>query len=781
MYYLHILVFFLFLYSNVFAQENYQPKWMSSPGGFTPPLIVNSAGKMIISGGGSNLYDLGTGRKTLYIPAGISASDNRAFNRDSSLCIFINFFSYEIYIVDILHDSIITSFPVKVQSGADLLYPRYRVPAIHPIEHNIAIAEQGRAQIINFDTKKVLKTINTDSDVTPYIAYSPDGDKLLVQTTQNKVEIFSTTSYENILSITLPFRAWTLSFNPSFTKLMASSGLKAVIADLTSGNIESTISDNTGMTVLMNTTGDYLYSLHNDLSVKKWDGATGTELASYQPDIQKTCMSIDIDGQFLGLGLIDGTIQILEADNLTRTLVIKAKPLPIISLQFTNRISRLHLSQPGFSSIIDIEKNKTIVDIKGDAISAAAINSDGTSVVTGSSYGIVMIWDIKKDSVLSLLNHNAFYSAVSKVIYSPDEKILITGDTYGSVKFWDAASGVLIREVNLPSYISDIIWDKNFQNIFISTDGNITILNAATGAIKLSIASGNGTNKVLYNSKENQLLSVSENFLKVWDARTGQFKFRMQHKVNIMDAAYSPDFTKIISTSLDSTTKVWDATNGRLINSIKHNDIGFRSRFTPDGRRILISSCDTMGLQVRDIEQGNTIALLENDGFISDITFSADGRWILTSGYDGKVKVWDANTYQCLAILSGCHTGIFQTIVTPDKSTICAVGYDYRAYLWNVNSALSADQSIDQMRDGHISASIFPNPVNQDYLWLNIKEYQPNSYVDFTDIHGRQLLHLPLSAGMSKIDISTLANGLYYAQIRQGVRRTVLPVIITAR
>ena len=65
------------------------------------------------------------------------------------------------------------------------------------------------------------------------------------------------------------------------------------------------------------------------------------------------------------------------------------------------------------------------------------------------------------------------------------------------------------------------------------------------------------------------------------------------HTESVYGVAFSPDGTRIVTTSLDSTAKVWDAVSGKeLLTLSGHADVVYDVAFSPDGTHIATASRD---------------------------------------------------------------------------------------------------------------------------------------------------------------------------------------------
>ncbi|KKA30329.1 hypothetical protein TD95_002263 [Thielaviopsis punctulata] len=102
----------------------------------------------------------------------------------------------------------------------------------------------------------------------------------------------------------------------------------------------------------------------------------------------------------------------------------------------------------------------------------------------------------------------------------------------------------------------------------------------------------------------------------------------------------------IISTSLDGTVKFWDFLTGNLIYQVELSGSGGITACKYHASSDLLAvSCSDKSIRVIDIETRRTIReFWGSQGSILDFCFSNDGRWIIASGADKLVRVYDLPT-----------------------------------------------------------------------------------------------------------------------------------------
>ena len=80
----------------------------------------------------------------------------------------------------------------------------------------------------------------------------------------------------------------------------------------------------------------------------------------------------------------------------------------------------------------------------------------------------------------------------------------------------------------------------------------------------------------------------------MWDASSGALLRTLNgHSNGVGSAAFSPDGSRIVTSSFDNTAKVWDASSGNLIRTLSgHSSYVSSAAFSPDGSSIVTAGWD---------------------------------------------------------------------------------------------------------------------------------------------------------------------------------------------
>jgi WD40 repeat protein len=108
--------------------------------------------------------------------------------------------------------------------------------------------------------------------------------------------------------------------------------------------------------------------------------------------------------------------------------------------------------------------------------------------------------------------------------------------------------------------------------------------------------------------------------------------------------------------------------------------------FSPDGKRIVSGSVDNT-LKVWDAQTGQeTLTLKGHADDVNSVSFSPDGKRIVSGSDDETVKVWDAQTGQERLTLKGHSSTVTSVSFSPDGKRIVSGSYDNTLKVWDAQT-----------------------------------------------------------------------------------------------
>jgi WD40 repeat protein len=175
---------------------------------------------------------------------------------------------------------------------------------------------------------------------------------------------------------------------------------------------------------------------------------------------------------------------------------------------------------------------------------------------------------------------------------------------------------------------------------------------------------------------------------RVWDSVTGKLQATLSgHRGALWDAAFSPDGKLIVTASSDKSAIVWDAATGEKSVILKgHSAVVETAAFSPDGTRVVTASDDTTAI-VWDSETGQRVTTLKgHTGGLVNASFSPDGKRIVTASLDHFAIVWDAATGKPLTTLKGHTDEVRDAEFSTDGTRVVTASKDMTAIVWDAQS-----------------------------------------------------------------------------------------------
>jgi WD40 repeat protein/class 3 adenylate cyclase len=337
---------------------------------------------------------------------------------------------------------------------------------------------------------------------------------------------------------------------------------------------------------------------------------------------------------------------------------------------------------------------------------AIAFTPDGKRLVSSSSGGDVLLWDLETGEIIQRLFGHAGQSLFSVAI-SPDGETAISNGTggVGNLRFWDIRQDVTARVFE--EHMTDIVIDvaispdgtKAISTAFFSPDesGNEAILwDTETFEVihrlpgffadaeflpdgKSAILGGNATGNDVENP---QLLLVH------WDLESGA-ELKRKESTEISEAfaiALSPDSSSLLLGARDLMQQ-FDIETFTEMTSFPANEFEWLQSvaFIPDGKTA-IAGGDLGDLILYDLDTGEEIRRYNRGGGTRGLDISADGERFVSSGANHTAILWDIASGEAIQTFNGHTNGVYGVAFTPDESQIVTGSADGTLILWDVST-----------------------------------------------------------------------------------------------
>ncbi len=190
-------------------------------------------------------------------------------------------------------------------------------------------------------------------------------------------------------------------------------------------------------------------------------------------------------------------------------------------------------------------------------------------------------------------------------------------------------------------------------------------------------------------SPAGQSLATADNNGKIyhWTTEGALLQTLRGHTNWIWSVVFSPDGTRLLSSSEDQTIRLWDVGTGQCLQVLRdHSDWVWAVVFSPDGAQFASASNDqTLRLWNAATGQVEQV-LVGHQGWVQSVAYSPDGRWLVSGGADQTLGIWDTTSGERLQTLTGHHGAITAVSHHPHQPWVASAGEDHAVRVWDLST-----------------------------------------------------------------------------------------------
>ncbi|KIK39172.1 hypothetical protein CY34DRAFT_808550, partial [Suillus luteus UH-Slu-Lm8-n1] len=316
---------------------------------------------------------------------------------------------------------------------------------------------------------------------------------------------------------------------------------------------------------------------------------------------------------------------------------------------------------------------RTFEDHRG-AVNAVAVFPDMRRMVTSSSDKTLHLWDLDTGVVLKKMEGHSW--GVEALAVSRDGQIIASGDADGEIIAWHGETGEsLTQPIKAHScYTTSVDFSPDGTVLATSSyDGMMKFWCTKTWQMRGEPIHCGGVNCVRYSPSGELLAVATTDNIQIYNPgtreRVASFKGHTSWNFSL---AWTPDGTRLLSGGYndDPTIREWDSLTWQQVGLPweGHTDVIWAIAIDPTGTLVASASDDNHVRLWRFSDR-------QNVGFFQhslatrplSVTFSVDGRHVLSGANDSNISEWEVPKgahSKILAITPACHA-----CVTGDLST----------------------------------------------------------------------------------------------------------------
>lgn len=343
----------------------------------------------------------------------------------------------------------------------------------------------------------------------------------------------------------------------------------------------------------------------------------------------------------------------------------------------------------------DVQTRKLTNELMGhtNAVTCCAISPDGLTLISGSRDQTLRLWDISKmeERDFAIPNerenywgYNEHVKAINSCAISQESRTAATTD--GSItQLWDLGSAAP-KFSPLKHDAFSCAFSKDGA-LLITKGKSVTVWDVMHGTRKFSIHGGSG--KVLDQSvsPDGSLLALQhtneKGNIQVWQLLDGKLRFSGTLMSNKPESSpQSKTKTKsLLGVDVDKYRNIYAGSDL----SRRQVTVNPCCIYSPDGRWLASNYAKTIRLW--EAKSGQQIATLKGHAkAINHLTFSKDGRYLLSASDDGTTRLWDAQASAQVHKLSGHKGKVKASLFSPNEDRIISFGEDGTIRFWDTNT-----------------------------------------------------------------------------------------------
>eukprot|EP00439_Symbiodinium_sp_Y106_P038247 s4731_g4.t1 len=224
--------------------------------------------------------------------------------------------------------------------------------------------------------------------------------------------------------------------------------------------------------------------------------------------------------------------------------------------------------------------------------------------------------------------------------FSPDASLFCTSSWSGFIKLWKTPSCDPVLTIRVgEDRCNSVAWHPSCKGT-PPFEGNTVRLASASADSRLEISlwslsdsQPDRVNRVVFHPMGEHVISTSHDMSwRLWDEG---------HSRPVYGCSVHPDGSLVATSDLGGVVRVWDLRSGKTVMPLAaHGKQVLAVDFHPRGT-ILATASDDHSMRVWDLRKRRcTHNLLLHNKLISEVSFEkGEGRLVLTSSYDGTVKI----------------------------------------------------------------------------------------------------------------------------------------------
>lgn len=267
-----------------------------------------------------------------------------------------------------------------------------------------------------------------------------------------------------------------------------------------------------------------------------------------------------------------------------------------------------------------------------------------------------------------------------------------------AVRIWDLNVGREIRKFPCAAPILSLAVDsRTLRLIAADKTGGVILWNVAAGSESAQFRGHAKPVRALRLSADGRLLLTGSDdaTARLWDVETQRSLATLGGQGGPVSAVAIAADKKLLATgSDDGTVRLWSAPDGAAKATLRGGEGGIRAMaFNADGTVLYVGDAQGNLLSVDPVAGKALGKIKAHDKGVASIQVAPSGTFV-TTGADGKVKLWAAGQSKPMREIARPEAGLSDAALTPDGRYLLAGGSDGRTHVWSASTGDTVAQLI---------------------------------------------------------------------------------------
>jgi WD40 repeat protein/DNA-binding SARP family transcriptional activator len=285
-------------------------------------------------------------------------------------------------------------------------------------------------------------------------------------------------------------------------------------------------------------------------------------------------------------------------------------------------------------------------------------------VVSAGQDGAVRIWDATPTLTFEVPG------GAWLIDFNRDGRLLATSGMDGAVRIWDAATGQPAGRLPGPS--GYVVGEFSPASDAVVLSGTTSTVRTAPGPEGPATTVARVPSKVViaanFDAREERIVYVDDaGKIVVRTLESGDEVTLRGGPGQVYDAQFSPDGERVAIHPEDGVLRIWrvDRPDGpeRVLKGHRGNINGLD--YGGDGRLVTAGADATA--RVWPAGSGSAVVLSGHAEEVTGVAFSADGSMVVTTSFDGSLRLWDSRSGDLLAPLASSERELLHVATSPDR------------------------------------------------------------------------------------------------------------------